>query len=207
MFWCSLAGAVKAQTEQPTALPDIVKVSSNDAPFRKEPLNESEIIVRVPIGTTAKVLSAEKDYFYVRIGSMNGYMSTHFLTSDSEEFKKYKEYVTKLNQERTSQLNQERRLAQEERIRREQKEAAHERQRINEEHKASMIKKYGNQIGEKVGNGLIWIGMTEDMLIDSWGFPEDVNRTVTANEVRKQYVYPGSNYVYLVNGKVTAWQD
>jgi hypothetical protein len=69
------------------------------------------------------------------------------------------------------------------------------------------VKKYGTVNGEKVAKGLIWIGMTEEMLLDSWGQPEDINSTVTRYGSRKQYVYGSGQYVYVENGKVEAWQD
>jgi hypothetical protein len=56
----------------------------------------------------------------------------------------------------------------------------------------------------------IFIGMSEDALIESWGKPNDINRTVNAYTVHKQYVYgvsPHKKYVYVDDGVVTAWQD
>ena len=69
------------------------------------------------------------------------------------------------------------------------------------------INKYGPVNGEKVAKGLIWIGMTEAMLLDSWGQPEDINTTVTRYVKRKQYVYGLGQYVYVENGVVDAWQN
>lgn len=51
----------------------------------------------------------------------------------------------------------------------------------------------------------IAIGLRETALLCSWGRSE-VNRTVTAHSVWKQYVY-GTTYVYVENGRVTAVQD
>ncbi|MBB6328415.1 hypothetical protein FHS59_004058 [Algoriphagus iocasae] len=68
-------------------------------------------------------------------------------------------------------------------------------------------KKYGKEVGERIANEKIWIGMTEEMLIDSWGNPDDINTTVTRYSNRKQYVYGLGQYVYVVNGKVDAWQN
>jgi hypothetical protein len=51
------------------------------------------------------------------------------------------------------------------------------------------------------------IGMTaEDVLASSWGRHERVNRTITASGEREQWVYPGFNYLYIVNGRVAAIQ-
>lgn len=76
-----------------------------------------------------------------------------------------------------------------------------------QERREKFIKKYGPEIGEKISKRNIWIGMTEEMLIDSWGRPEKVNNTVTRYGTRKQYVYSSSQYVYVENGMVDAWQN
>jgi hypothetical protein len=52
------------------------------------------------------------------------------------------------------------------------------------------------------------IGMTQqDALDSSWGKPERINRTVTANGVREQWVYGNGNYLYFTNGILTAYQN
>ena len=61
------------------------------------------------------------------------------------------------------------------------------------------------------------LGMSEIVLIASWGWPIDSNRTVNSSGVYMQLVYnraPVSctkysqpKYVYLENGVVTSWQE
>lgn len=53
----------------------------------------------------------------------------------------------------------------------------------------------------------IWIGMTEEMILDSMGKPEDKNRTVGSWGVHEQWIYNGDTYLYIENGKLTSWQD
>jgi len=67
--------------------------------------------------------------------------------------------------------------------------------------------KYGIEVGEKIASQKIWIGMTEEMLLDSWGKPHDINKTVTQFTNKSQYVYGNGQYVYVENGSVTAWQN
>jgi hypothetical protein len=57
-----------------------------------------------------------------------------------------------------------------------------------------------------VDAGKAEIGMSETALWCSFGAADNVNRTVSASTERKQYVY-GSSYVYVVNRRVTAFQD
>ncbi|MES2685522.1 MAG: hypothetical protein V4706_01805 [Pseudomonadota bacterium] len=53
------------------------------------------------------------------------------------------------------------------------------------------------------------IGMTTDEVLThtSWGEPTRKNTTTTAREVREQWVYGANNYLYFVNGRLTAVQN
>lgn len=64
---------------------------------------------------------------------------------------------------------------------------------------------YLNVLKNRVGRG-----MSADEVLQSWGKPSKINRTVGASGVHEQWVYrsgPASaNYVYLDNGVVTSYQ-
>ena len=49
-----------------------------------------------------------------------------------------------------------------------------------------LLNKYPYEMAMKIYQKKIWIGMTKDMTIDSWGHPENINRTVTINYIREQ---------------------
>ena len=52
------------------------------------------------------------------------------------------------------------------------------------------------------------IGMSkEDVLASSWGKPERINTTTTANTTREQWVYGGRNYLYFENNKLVTIQN
>ena len=53
----------------------------------------------------------------------------------------------------------------------------------------------------------ILIGMPEELIVVSWGEPENINQTVLANSINKQFVYKNYNYVYTKNGVVSAIQN
>jgi hypothetical protein len=50
-------------------------------------------------------------------------------------------------------------------------------------------------------------GMLEETLILSWGRPERVNETITTRTNLRQLVYKYGQYVYIANGRVSAFQD
>lgn len=192
-----------AQVEKPSEFPPFVFTNTSNAPIRKEPNHSSEIISRIPSNTKLDVIEAIDEYIFVKYDSTKGFISVVFLKSDSLSFKVYLDYVNDIrNQERVQNENEEN----EKRNERLKIEHA-EKQKEFEKRKEELKKKYGDWAGERIANKTIWIGMTEEMLLDSWGYPLETNRTVTPNLVRKQFVYPNYKYVYTDNGKVSAWQD
>lgn len=79
-------------------------------------------------------------------------------------------------------------------------------EKLEIERKAQLIKKYGTKYGTAIGNKEIMLGMTKAMVIESWGQPDSINKTVGSWGVHEQLVY-GSNYVYIENNLVTSWQS
>jgi hypothetical protein len=53
----------------------------------------------------------------------------------------------------------------------------------------------------------VFVGMTKDQALASWGRPEHVNRTTTRLAVSEQWVYGDGTYVYFTNGRLTVIQD
>ncbi len=66
--------------------------------------------------------------------------------------------------------------------------------------------KYSTADANRIIERKIWIGMSKEMMIDSWGTPKDINRSVGSWGVHEQCIY-GDTYVYVENDKVTSWQD
>ena len=53
---------------------------------------------------------------------------------------------------------------------------------------------------------MVWIGMTDDMLLIALGSPNEINRTVGRWGVHEQWVYE-REYYYFENGIMTSYQD
>jgi hypothetical protein len=48
------------------------------------------------------------------------------------------------------------------------------------------------------------VGMTGLQAERAWGRPEKINRSEYGRRIEEQWVYPGGNYIYLTNNKVTS---
>lgn len=53
----------------------------------------------------------------------------------------------------------------------------------------------------------IYIGMTKEMVLMSWGEPKKINKTILASGVSEQWVYSLDSYVYFDDGVVSAIQN
>jgi hypothetical protein len=73
-------------------------------------------------------------------------------------------------------------------------------------HKNLIIQLYGQANADKIFAHKIWLGMTQEMTLESWGKPGDINRSVGSWGVDEQWVY-GDTYLYFENGVLSSWQD
>ena len=94
-----------------------------------------------------------------------------------------------------------------------QKELAQKEQKDQErkaelqKRKAALIKKYGHTNGTLISEGKVRIGMTKEMCRESWGEPEDINKTTGSYGTHEQWVYGYGSYLYFENGKLTTIQN
>jgi hypothetical protein len=50
--------------------------------------------------------------------------------------------------------------------------------------------------------GKVWVGAPAELAFLAWGKPKRVNKTTTAFGTAETWIYGGSNFLYIVNGKV-----
>ncbi|WP_159105878.1 DUF4124 domain-containing protein [Ideonella sp. B508-1] len=68
-----------------------------------------------------------------------------------------------------------------------------------------------SKVRDAIARGAVSIGMTADEVVQSWGRPTKVNRSIGAGGAHEQWVYDRGDfraqYVYLDNGVVTGAQS
>jgi hypothetical protein len=150
------------------------------------------------IGDTINVKKGTKVFFVKNIGSTVYPRSIVF-------------YNDKLFYTATTFLVSEKSILENNKWRKEQEELSVEQNKQRQEYQRKRVtnleNKYGSKIAQDIINGLIWIGMTDEMAKESLGEPSKINRTVTTYLVSEQWVYNSRVYLYFENGILTAWQD
>jgi hypothetical protein len=77
-----------------------------------------------------------------------------------------------------------------------------------------LMTKYGNdEIVEAIINKQLWQGATPEQIVDSWGYPDDVDRSVFKNKTKETWKYgqTGVNRyrqrVFVENDRVVGWKS
>lgn len=161
------------------------------------------IVYTVQEDVQAEVTDYQNDYYFVCVGDVCGFANDIWLEGNTEDLIQLK--IMKEDQEKVEyqQKIQESIAADKAKAEAEKKAKEDANKKIIEEAE----KKYGKEKANKLLDGIIWIGCTKEMVILSWGKPEDINTTVTSYGKREQWVYGLGSYVYFKDGKVTAIQN
>ena len=176
---------ILAQEQEKPPVPKFL-LSKETNPIKEKPDNSSKNLTVALKGSKIEVIEILDDFIHCKYNGFEGYaMKSRVSQVDLEGVKEYFDYVEKIKREaRFNALKEE-----------------------SEKRLKYLIEKFGEQEGRRVFDKSIWIGMTESMLMESWGQPKDVNTTVTKYSTSKQFVYGNGRYVYVVNGIVDSWQN
>lgn len=64
--------------------------------------------------------------------------------------------------------------------------------------------KYGSNMAARLISGKIWKGMNSEMVKDSWGISEKINRVVSGNIIKEEWVYRNT-WLYFENNRLVEW--
>jgi len=162
--------------------------------MRIEPTITAEIILKPEGGQVALIFDFyQEPYVKAQIGDIVGYFSTSCLVAG--------EIVNKIRYGHDPELLD---LIEKYGIK------SPEVRYRGDSRKIRLVKKYGQRHGLRISNKEIWIGMSEEMLLDSWGRPSNKNITQSAFGKSEQWIYNRgqfrSDYVYLNDGIVSTIQ-
>jgi hypothetical protein len=69
---------------------------------------------------------------------------------------------------------------------------------------AYLVNKYGDSMAERIAAGKIWKGMNSEMVKDSWGTAEKINRIVNNNTIKEEWIYR-STWLFFENNTLVQW--
>lgn len=67
-----------------------------------------------------------------------------------------------------------------------------------------LISKFGESFGRIIADGKVSIGMSEEMVLEAWGYPETRFRHIDANQTVTVWYYGITTQIKFVDGKITS---
>jgi hypothetical protein len=69
---------------------------------------------------------------------------------------------------------------------------------------AYLVNKYGASMADRIAAGKIWKGMNSEMVKDSWGAAQKINRIVNNNTIKEEWIYR-STWLFFENNTLVEW--
>jgi hypothetical protein len=74
----------------------------------------------------------------------------------------------------------------------------------------SYIRKWGKKAAQAIVDHEVFVGMSAEAALESWGVPASKNVNEIGGKVNEQWVYPAgkrNKYIYIIEDKVSKWED
>jgi hypothetical protein len=87
------------------------------------------------------------------------------------------------------------------------KPAVQETQPVQEQQQSRfsyLENKYGSNMAARLTSGKIWKGMNSEMVRDSWGPAEKINRVISGNIIKEEWIYTNT-WLYFENNTLVEW--
>ena len=158
----------------------------------------TSVILVIPAGSEVDVLGADSTYLHVVFDENEGYIfRRHAVMNEVSVASRTSRQSQKAEQEAVPQQEQQ-----------EQQEQQQQQQQQQPQQKVSRFtyleNKYGTDMAAKLIQGKVWKGMTAEMVRDSWGKPLKINRVITSNTIKEEWIYK-STWLYIENDVLYSW--
>jgi len=139
------------------------------------------VILIIPSGSNVEVLDSDSTYFHVVFEENEGYIFKRHAIIDNTPV-----IVTEPNppQQQTQYTQQ----VQNEQVSR----------------FTYLENKYGSAMAARLNAGKIWKGMNSEMVKDSWGTAAKINRVISGNIIKEEWIYR-SSWLYFENNSLVDW--
>jgi hypothetical protein len=141
----------------------------------------TSVIQIIPSGSVVSVLGSDSTYLHVTFEENEGYIFKRHAVIDPEPIN-------------FSQLAKKKEVV--------QKEEPVQQKEIS---RFSYLEgKYGSKMAARLIAGKIWKKMTTEMIKDSWGSPQKINRVISGNVIQEEWIY-NNTWLYVENNILEEW--
>jgi hypothetical protein len=153
----------------------------------------TSVILVIPSGSTVNILDSDSTYLLVSFEENEGYIFKRHAVIDK----------TPDNPPETRQSQQVEPAEQQN-----QKEQPEQKDQLEQENQGSRFSylesKYGTNMAARLNAGKIWRGMNTEMVRDSWGRPEKINRVISGNTIQEEWIFRNA-WLYFENSSLEDW--
>ncbi len=142
------------------------------------------VILIVPSGSHVEVLGSDSTYFHVLFEENEGYIFRRHAVIDKTPV-----VVTETKQPQSQT---------------QQPEYTKPSQNEPMSRFAYLENKYGASMAARLNAGKIWKGMNAEMVKDSWGNAERINRSISGNIIKEEWIFK-STWLYFENNTLIDW--
>ena len=139
------------------------------------------VILIIPSGSTVTVLGSDSTYLHVAFEENEGYIFKRHAVIDK----------TPANAPQNVQPQQ----------------VVPEVQPVQEQQVSRfsyLENKYGSNMAARLLAGKIWRGMNAEMVKDSWGAAEKINRVISGNIIKEEWIFKNT-WLYFENNSLVEW--
>lgn len=140
----------------------------------------TSVIVVIPAGSSVTVLGSDSTYLHVSFEDNEGYILKRHAVID------------RLPVSTPQTINQQPAVQQ-------QQPDQEQQNRIS-----YLENKYGPNMAAGIMAGKIWKGMNSEMVKDSWGEADRINRIVSGNVIKEEWIYRNT-WLYFENNTLLEW--
>ena len=197
----SLAFSVPAQDNRSVILQDLEKNQATNQNVTSSATLKSasrlfadkndltSVILVIPSGSEVEVLGADSTYLHVVFDENEGYiLRRHAVMNEVSVASRTSSQSQTAEQEAVPQQ--------------EQQQQQQPQQKVSRF--TYLENKYGTDMASKLIQGKVWKGMTAEMVRDSWGKPLKINRVITSNTIKEEWIYK-SSWLYIENDVLRDW--
>ena len=145
------------------------------------------VILIIPSGSVVDVLGSDSTYYHVVFEDNEGYI----FKRHAELAQIPKKIQPAVRPSRPVQEDQQGRQVQ-----------TGQQQRVSRF--TYLENKYGTDLAARLMGGRIWLGMSAEMVKDSWGSPQKINRVISGNFIKEEWIY-NNTWLYIENNMLREW--
>jgi hypothetical protein len=141
----------------------------------------TSVIVIIPADSVVQVLDADSTYLHVVYQDNEGFIFKRQAIINSQ--------VADVNQNNQSQ----------------NVDQSNQQVQDQQQSRFSYLEnKYGSTMAARLSAGKIWKGMTAEMVSDSWGTADKINRIISGNVIKEEWIYR-TTWLYFENNTLLEW--